>query len=221
MTDPPPTCAVSLVLRSPLHPDEVMLGVRSPTVSSPRHPDVLSTPTMRIPAGVLTDILADAYGEAPPLPPTGAIHRLPDAEPVRFGGRRDDTPTATFVVEGLFARKLGAADLLVEGHVFGRIVPAALAVDVVPDPATGISELTHMLTLHVELDGGTELLPASTPSYSRFVWVRGDQLGVALEANNPMHLVPDIDLMVCVYGLCIRSAVDIAASNGPIGGDSR
>jgi hypothetical protein len=206
-----PTAAISLVLRAPDAPGMILLGVRSSTATSRRHPNVLSTPTMRVPHAVLRTVLEEHLEGNVELPNVGMIEELPSSAPVLFGGQQTLATTVAFLVESILARKLGLADALVSGTIHGRAAPIAVAVDDVPDEATGETERTHMLTIAVDLVAGeTALFPYSTPSYSRLLWVAADRLTHALEHNDPLHLAPDLDLMVCVYGLCVRSAAQVA-----------
>jgi hypothetical protein len=206
-----PTAAVSLVVRAPDAPGRILMGVRSPTPTSRRHPNVLSTPTMRVSHGAFNEALAE-HAAGPWLPSAGIIKQLPDSSPVPFGGAQTLATTVAFIVESILARKLGVADALVLGTLHGRAVPVATAVDDVPDEATGESERTHMLTIAVDLVAGeTTAFPSSTPSYSRLLWVEAERLAHALEHNDPLHLAADLDLMVCLHGLCVRSAAQVAA----------
>ena len=65
-----------------------------------------------------------------------------------------------------------------------------------------------MLTLVVDVLEGADALPASTPSYSQLLWAPTARLQEALDHNDVLRIVPNIDLMVCVYGLCVRSAAN-------------
>jgi hypothetical protein len=117
-----------------------------------------------------------------------------------------------YLVESLLARKLGQAEALVGGQLSGDATPAAIAIDQVLDPASehGAPEITQMLTVRVRLDAGPDVFPARTESYSSLHWVSAADLPLAVRGNRPTDLVPDIDLNVCLQGLCVRSAAVIA-----------
>lgn len=208
----PSTAAVSLVITTPDHPGQMLLGVRTPTATSRRHPNVLSTPTMRVPEVFLMALLGEAFGSDLSLPATGDIDELPPSHSMMFGGAQALATGVAFLVEATLARKVGVADALVQGNLFGRARPLALAVDRVPDAATGQEELTCMLTVGVELDAGAALIPEASPSYSEFLWVDTAKLREALDYNDVFRVAPDVDLMVCIYGLCVRSAAQIVDS---------
>lgn len=215
-----PTCVISLVIRRPDRPEEMLMGVRAETPTSARHPNVLSTPTMRIPQSALEAIIGEHPAALGYPMDVGTVAPLSAAPAVEFGGAQALATTTAFLVESSLSRKLGSSDLLVTGELHGRATPAAIAVDVVPDPATGLDELTHMLTVVVDLDQGWDQIPGATPSYSELLWVPRDRLADALEHNDVLRLVPHIDLMVCLYGLCVRSAayvtsLDRRMSSGP------
>jgi hypothetical protein len=179
-----PTAAVSLIVTTPGRPDQFLMGVRRATPTSRRHPNVLSTPTMRIPEGSLQAVLAEHFGGVCSLPAQGAIEQLPESAPSAFGGAQTLASSISFIVEATLARKLSLADALVSGELRGYAAPIALAVDVVPDPATEKDELTHMLTVAVELEAGENLMPQHLPSYSRLLWVDEARLQRALEHND-------------------------------------
>jgi hypothetical protein len=200
------TAAVSLLVSTPGRADRTLLGVRTATATSARHPEVLSTPTMRIPPGVLDAVLAEELGETIPSPEVGEIRILSGCPEREFGGAQASASGVSHLVETTMARKLGCADALLRGDLHGHARAVALAYDRVPDAATEADEMTLMLTVAVHLGAGVEHLPASTPSYSRFTWAANRKLGRAIADNDPLLLDPDLDLMVCIHGLCVRSA---------------
>jgi hypothetical protein len=98
-TQADPIGVVSAVVVHETRPGQTMLGVRRPSVLAPRHPNVLSTPTLRVPAGLFAAITQD-------LPDPGlsrGIHRL--AAPPSAIGRGGHTGSdRSFVLEALFTR---------------------------------------------------------------------------------------------------------------------
>lgn len=188
------------------------MGVRRATPTSLRHPDVLSTPTLRVPHSLMNAIIHEAHGRVPTFPGVGEFETFPRVSPVEFGGAQTLWTGTAFVVESLLARKMGQADALVMGRLRGHAGLAGIAVDVVPDPATEKSELTHMLTIEVDVQAGADRLDRPTPSYSRLEWVEIEKLAEAVSRKDPFHLVSDLDLSVCLYGLCVSSAVEVARS---------
>ncbi len=207
----PVTTAISLIVSTPDRPGELLIGIRTPTATSKRHPNVLSTPTMRIPRSMLGGALEEQLDENPPLPKIGEIAELPPSEPVAFGGAQTLASGISYFVESVFARKLGAADLLVNGLLHGQAHVTALAMDLVPDVATEKDELTLMLTVGTKLEAGASLIPEATPSYSRLLWVPFVKLSDAVDSIDALRVDSELDLMVCIHGLCVRSAAQILA----------
>ncbi|HET6571325.1 MAG TPA: hypothetical protein VFG58_07550 [Solirubrobacterales bacterium] len=199
---------VALAIRSSRDPSRVLLGVRTSLPTSPRHPNVLSTPTMRVPESVMTAALSEVLADAPPLLEPGEIRSLDSAHEVRIGGARSQTELLAFLSETLLARKLGMAASLAGGELAGSATAAVLALDEVLDPASpdGAPELTRMLTIQLSLDSGAGAFPQSTDHYSGLHWIEASKLPAAVDSNHPVSLVPDIDLNVCIHGLCVRSA---------------
>jgi hypothetical protein len=203
------TAAVSLIVTSPGRPDQLLMGVRRATPTSQRHPNVLSTPTMRIPEAALQAVLAEHFDGAWSAPAQGAIEQLPESARLPFGGAQTLGSNVSFMVEATLARKLSLADALISGALRGYAGPIALALDVVPDPATEEDELTYMLTVAVELEAGENLIPQHSPSYSQLLWVDEGSLEGAIEHNDVLRIAPDMDLGVCIYGLCVRAAAAV------------
>jgi len=207
------TNVVSLVVRTPEHPGKLLMGVRAPTPTSRRHPHVLSTPTMRVPAEILAAaVAAQAPGSMPALS-LGHIHTFRPSHSVPFGGAQRQTSGLAFLVESVLAKKVGLSNALVEGNAFGSVALGSLALDLVPDAATKESELTEMLTLVATLDAGSDQIPSSTLSYGQFMWADPAQLQDALAHNDALRVDPNLDLMICIHGLCVKSAATLLASD--------
>lgn len=199
---------IALIVHAAEDPSRVLLGVRAPVPTSPRHPEVLSTPTMRVPAAVMEATLAEELAGGPPALEPGEIRPLRGARSANFGRARSGMEPVAFLAEHLLSRKLGVSAELAQGKVAGIASAAVLAMDEVLDPAStdGGAELTHMLTIRLALETGADAFPEATEHYSRLHWVEAAKLPAAVAANRPISLVPDIDLNVCLHGLCVRSA---------------
>lgn len=199
---------VALIVHAAEDPSRVLLGVRAPVPTSPRHPEVLSTPTMRVPAAVMEATLAEGLAGGPPALEPGEIQPLQGAPSVPFGRAKSLTEPVAFLAEHLLSRKLGVSAGLAHGRVAGTASAAVLAMDEVLDPASpdGGAELTYMLSIRLALESGADAFPEATDHYSRLHWVEAAKLPAAIDANRPISLVPDIDLNVCLHGLCVRSA---------------
>jgi hypothetical protein len=199
---------IGLMLEDQERPGQLLLGVRRPTPTSSRHPDVLSTPTMRVPTHLMEATLEQLRPGKHRDPALGAIHTLQSRTSVPVGQALSLASPLAFMVESLLARKLGAGDALALGTMTGTAIPAALAYDEVFDPGTdkGDPELTRMLTVRVLIQRGGNLIPSETASYSGLHWVDAGILPSAVEENHPFRLVSSLDLNICIHGLCVRSA---------------
>lgn len=204
------TAVVSLVIRQP-DSRSILLGVRRSTSTSARHPDVLSTITMRIPAAILTAALEEV-GAAGLMPSFGESIHIDRAPELRFGEPDGFQYVATVLSESLMARKLDVADSLVQGLIGGSIRPLGIAAELVEDPKGGFgAERTVMLTYELMAERGASLFKPESASYSTIAWVDGARLGEALARNDALLLVPDADpFEVCIHGLCVRSAATFA-----------
>jgi hypothetical protein len=200
-----PVRVVSCVIARDPARGEILLGVRRPTPVSLRHPGVLSTPTMRIPA-CLFDTLLDA----------GGIAELHAGVVLIPGGRQADIGVAgslgspeAFVLESLLARKLGLARALTLGYFQAGAVLAAAALDLVEDPQGGDeAEWTAMLTYEVNVLTGADLIDAKTDAYSRLIWAPADRITDAFRRHDALLVDESLNpFEVCIGGLCIKSAV--------------
>jgi hypothetical protein len=203
-----PIGVISAVVADETNPGRVLLGVRRPTALSPRHPGVLSTPTLRLPA----DLFALLTADMPDPGPRAGIH--PVVGPwfdVGCGGYLHSTHS--FAIEALFGRKLGLADALADGRFEAVGSVRFLALDEVEDPlGTELSEWTAMLTYEVRIRRAAELVPAGTGSYSRLLWVSAERLPQALAHRDALLLDETLNAFeVCIHGLCIRSATHLLA----------
>ena len=190
---------VSLLVERADQPDRLLLGVRDPSVN-PRHPGVLSTITQRLPPLVAAALAADA----------------PDEQ--RFGGSGGVRGLLSYVAESVLSRKLGIAAQLETGQIQGSVSYAYEMSEMVDDPlGTDVAEQTSMLTLRVSIERGADLVPFSSVSYLRLDWVLKGNLARAFHTRDALLLVPDANpFMVCIHGLCVKSAVMTLAGAAPV-----
>jgi hypothetical protein len=186
---------------------QTLLGVRRSTAVSRRHPGVLSTPTMRVPLSVFA-------GQTDVRPDSG-ITLLPETPRTPIGAENSLQYPASFLIEGLLARKLGVGDALAQGSVSGWTQLRAVSVDDVHDPlGTERVERTLMLTYAVHLEKGAEEFPPSTASYSQIIWASTDLISRALAARDALLIDDTLNpFEVCIDGLCVRSAAFIASQD--------
>jgi hypothetical protein len=193
-------CASCNIYRDP-GMTKILMGVRRPVPASPRHPGVLSTPTMRLPRQVFESVTR-------PLEVESGVVVL-DEQPVRRTGPGSFQHVETFVVESLMARKLGLGDALMTGRVRARVTTTSVAVDHVADPlGSGLSELTHMISWSVVLEAGADLVPSATSAYAPLLWADTERVREAMRAKDALIVDDTLNpFEVCIDGLCVRSAV--------------
>ncbi len=153
------------------------------------HPNVLSVPTMRVPAGI-----ARLW-----LPHLGATS-IPDD--IGVGS----------MVSGLMCRKLGLGDSLELRRFTYELVriQAWQGISVIDsdDPEYGIERLT-MFNVIVRVTTGASLLPRETASYELIRWHRQDTFETVAETRDLTPIGPDYDpIRVCVHGLCVRTTLE-------------
>lgn len=199
---------ISVVVRNAERHNAVLLGVRRSAGTSSRHPGVLSTFTMRVPRPILVEAMIAGGLKGDEEFEAGQLSRMPNSDTRDFGVPNGFEHVSVFLVESLFARKLGLSDALVNGEIRGTIRPLGIAFDIVEDPNGGYpEERTLMLTYVVDVEVGAELIPDATPSYNPIEWVDGASLERAVRSHDALILLPDANPWeVCLHGLCVRSA---------------
>lgn len=196
---------VSLLLYKDASRAEVLLGVRRSSLNSPRHPDVLSTPTMRVPYSFMAQVLtAQQVAICDAAPPTFVAISDPGKCPI--GVPYSLASPGAFLVEALMCRKLGLGSAIVSGEFSGVLSMEALAFDLVHDDHDGY-EQTLMLTYGCVPTRGASAVPSASAAYSRMDWVDASLVDAATRSKDPQLLLPDASpIEVCIHGLCVRSA---------------
>lgn len=203
ITSAPSATVVSAAIFRDRTRRELLLAVRRPTQLVRRHPGVLSTVTYGVP-GEVFNILHKATAKPLRL---GDIVRIDHYHEIEVGNGAYLNDTHSFVLEHLLARKVGLAKPLVNDDFYATAEPILSSFENVDDPlGTGQCELTRMLTYAVVIERGADLIPESTDSYSRFVWVAANDVGRAVAQRDPLILNDTLNpIEVCIHGLCVRS----------------
>jgi hypothetical protein len=162
---------------------------------------------MRIPAAFF-DSLAEAAGRLEPQREAGAI-MLESHSRFAIGHGPSLRHPEAFILESLFARKLGLSGALTMRRFGAEASALTVAVDDVEDPlATGAAEWTSMITYSVTITNGAGEVPLQSESYSRLIWADAALLGRAVDSRDALLLDSSLNpLEVCIQGLCVRSAV--------------
>jgi hypothetical protein len=182
----------------------LQLVVRDPATNR-THGDVISVPTMRVPAALIDAVLVlagkgERHGNT-------TLYKSERTENVSLDGHHP----VIFAVEGILAQKLGVADPLEEGLVTFNAAPVAETVgtSVYNEPQRHYEQI-RMVGIEVGLTRGQGLFPARTPSYSSVLWVPVKEFLRSVETKNPAALGLD-PFKFCIYGLCIATTYDVLA----------
>lgn len=185
--------------------EEVLLGVRKPTITSPRHPGVLSTPTMRLPWPLMDALLEPLRVDASDVDELEGFEEVRVTQPIEIGVADSMSNPLSFAVESMMARKLGWGDALVRGDISATAQSVAIARADVDGCEMDETEDTFMLTVEIVLRSEVSL--AATASFSRLDWVARNKIDTALELDDPYLLIKGGEPWeVCLHGLCVRSA---------------
>jgi hypothetical protein len=189
----------------------LQLVVRDPATNS-THGDVISVPTMRVPAP-LFDSLLPSIGSYEDERGKTTIYSIEQADSIEQSDNvcLDGHNPLIFTVEGILAQKLGVADQLELGQLTFNAVLAAKGVgtSVYHEPVRRFEQI-RMAGIVVEVTGGADLVPSTTASYSRILWVPVKDFLHAVETRNPAAVGLD-PFKFCIHGLCIATTYDILA----------
>lgn len=228
-----PAPVISLTVQN--KDDDVLVGVRDPK-TNPTHPNVVSTPTMRLPKWLMDSIIR-RYDKIPiERPGENFPEQIDEAYKIlskySLFTREEDTCCDPYVgdvdplvyaVEGLLARKLGLADKLILGKAAFIAKPTTLlkgkvlyeysdkvnvGQEVEIDGEKFFEEYIDMCGLEVRFFN-PDIIPESTHSYSELHWMTKEQFRDLTELRSPF-LLPDVfgnkGVDYCTHGMCILSA---------------
>lgn len=162
---------------------EVLCAVRRPETNA-THPNVLSVPTRRVDLD---------FAERWPAATDNAA----------------EIPKLPYVVEELFARKLGLADALEYCHLrydLGRFGAWQGRSYIGYEDGCDIAEDLTMFNVIIQLRDGHGATPGETAAYSWIRWVPIPAFLRALETKDVTQIHSELDgVLVCVYGLCVET----------------
>lgn len=180
---------------------KLLVVVRRPE-TNPTHPNVVSVPTQRIPAGWL-----DSRFQAVSYIENGLIAFCdgPEVDSLQSNGH----DPIIYATRAILSQKLGVSDAL-ESHALAfRAAPRALmrGVSYYPDfPESGREEHILMMNLIVTITRGADLFPPSTESYSHILWADVATFLHSVRAKDPTVLGLGAEAVeYCVHGLCVWS----------------
>jgi hypothetical protein len=190
-----PVRGISAVVFKDADRREMLLGVRRATPVNRRHPGVLSTPTIRLPAALCATVSAEGSG----------------GRDLPIGHGRHHVHPAVVLIEFLLARKLELGAHLTAGRFLATARFSGTQLDEVPDPlGTGQSEWTELTTFVLTVTAGADLVPRRTAAFSRILWADADRVVQAYTHHDALMVDDSLDpFEVCIDGLCVRSAVSL------------
>jgi hypothetical protein len=202
-----PVRVISAVIFRDDSKEEVLLGVRNPTTIAPRHPGVLSTPTLRIPSTMFAFLIPPADVRFD-VDDSVSLDHLGNLQIGR--GAHYEQPHA-FMLEALLARKLGLSGALTNAEFCAIARPRLLSLDYVEDPlGSQVAEWTEMLTYELIILAGSDCFPAKTDAYTHLLWANIDRIPKAFYMRDALIVDDTLNpFEVCIHGLCIKSAVQL------------
>lgn len=215
---PPYVLALTIVRATnpdPLHgSDEVLFCVRNRDVNL-THPNVVSVPTQRIPDAIGREL--EAMGS--PQGTSGDTQLLSSAR--HSNSDADGHNPLIYIVESIFARKMGMADSLESDQL---VFTAQLAgfhhghaqyeKGTGENPDIDDDEELRMINVEVRIDEGADLFRPSTVSYDYILWASEAKFRKMWEDNDTtlIGLPEHLDIWVCAHGLCIASTYDVLSA---------
>ena len=212
---------LSLTIRDANDLSRILIGVRDPE-TNPTHPNVISTPTSRIPYGFGDHLLhgitfVDVPQSHSHFPER--VHRTRIAidapQHSAFGNEHDNADLLLYSVSHLLRNKLGVqSDFRYTarlGSVIDGIatydVPRARAVQRVADGQTVYDESIRMIGIEAIVDNLE--FPASNGCYSALRWVSVRDFAEVMQTRSalPVSAAFGADSIgYCAHGLCLLSA---------------
>jgi len=187
---------------------QILVGVRAQD-TNPRHPGVVSVPTMRIPlelAALLT------RGENPEE--GGYLNILGPRR--TFGTAGSGTSIEGLLVESVLTKKIISGHMLESGDIQGTCSVRCVSKAAVDDPTgrDGAVEPTLMVTIVAECEKGGKYLEGNSASYSEITWLDPQDLMTSWQRRDAQFLFPDANpFEICIRGLCISSAVHVLSQD--------
>lgn len=199
--------------------DEVLVAVRDPDANE-IHPNVISTPTMRISPKHFVKVAASPSTRL--VAQTDAKHIFGIDEKDWMLGldvMSDREPTLfQRLVDSVLNEKLGAWDLT-RGEYDKYTYQAAVHSVSLGDSRAGVTEDWRDITEKIAMlnvlvrvwNGKQSLLPASTEHYSDIRWVKPDEYREMQDNKNLLPVFEVNSALLCIHGVCIatsRGALD-------------
>lgn len=186
--------ALSLFNNNISSSSKILVVIRDPNTNI-NHPNVISTPTQRIPLALYNSILEQYNGNKDLVSNVD----LNTHDPI------------IYVVESLFSKKLGVANALEKRKVtytakigavkFGRVYHKQNT-ESIP-----VLQYISMINILVFIHAGITCFPSSTSSYSKVMWKEVGKFLTMVENRNPMDLSLDLNpFEYCVHGICLASS---------------
>ncbi|WP_405991976.1 hypothetical protein [Streptomyces sp. NBC_00986] len=200
--NPAAVLSVAFLRREP--EPQVLVAVRAQE-TNPRHPGVVSVPTMRIPLALADQL---TRGEIPEdggyLDLLGPYHT--------FGTAGAGTSIEGLLVESILSKKIISGSMLESGEIQGTCSVRCVSKADVDDPTgrDGAIEPTLMVTIVAECEKGGKRLEGNSASYSQITWIDRQDLMTSWQRRDAQFLFPDANpFEICIRGLCVSSAVHV------------
>ncbi|WP_371660843.1 hypothetical protein [Streptomyces sp. NBC_00280] len=199
-----PAAVLSVVFLRREPEPQILVAVRAQE-TNPRHPGVVSVPTMRIPLALAAELTG---GE---LPDDGGYLDL--LGPCRtFGTAGAGTSIEGLLVESILSKKITSGSMLESGEIQGTCSVRCVSKANVDDPTgrDGAIEPTLMVTVVAECEKGGKCLEGNSASYSQITWIDQQDLMTSWRRRDAQFLFPDANpFEICIRGLCVSSAVHV------------
>jgi hypothetical protein len=212
---------VSLFIKDKNNPKKVLLVVRNPETNT-THPNVISTPTARIPRG-----LASGLFKGVKFNKTSLNIDFPDSidrillakrnRPAFYSGKEEELhDPLVYVVATTMLQKIctptqfeARVGSIIEGEIFYEDTGIEMKMTrAIKEGVNGYSEKARMIGIEVLADKAS-LFPSSTASYSKIRWVNEEDFKKMVTQRDILSVSPSFgkdSVMYCVKGFCLLSA---------------
>lgn len=188
--------------------DSRMLVVVRDPITNFNHPNVVSTPTQRIPLYLHKEIIKSKLEDIGQNVQSINKRRFVDNE---FNNGHN---SLIYTIESLFSKKLGLADSLENKQIKFKAVLGLFTNDktFLQNPVNNKIEPHYisMINILVLVYSGVNLFPLKTNSYSHILWTEVGKFMRMVKDKNILEISTDLNpFEYCIHGLCLSTSNEV------------
>ena len=182
----------------------VLVVVRDPDTNA-THPNVVSTPTQRIPINLFSEL--------------NTIYRSNDKNQQKLISSDQESQNFThnpivYAVDALMSKKLGASELLEsESMLYNaeiKLIKDGISYHKVENQIDLVPHYISMVNILVQIQEGASGIPSRTASYRYLIWTRVEDFLRSFKEKDPILISKELDpFKYCLHGMCISTSTNV------------